>query len=188
LWRLFVDGCGDLFCSGRFDLLRNLLNWGRGCDSLDCGLCICRLVRRVVALRLGLLAGRALAGLGLFGGRRRRLLHAVGGRNVVLGLLVLLGILSKEAEDVIEDEVAIGLLGEDEGLRKASVRQALVGDFANDLDDDIGVGALRVDVGDADFGVLEVQLLDAILDGLVPVSSAWVRWEIGYIPSGLRTR
>jgi hypothetical protein len=111
----------------------------------------------------------------LFGGGRRRLLHAVGGRNVVLGLLVLLGILSKEAEDVIEDEVAIGLLGEDEGLRKASVRQALVGDFANDLDDDIGVGALRVDVGDADFGVLEVQLLDAILDGLVPVSSAWVR-------------
>jgi hypothetical protein len=42
----------------------------------------------------------------------------------------------------------------------------LVGDLANDLDDNVGVGALGVDVGDADLGVLEVEALDALVDGL----------------------
>jgi len=43
---------------------------------------------------------------------------------------------------------------------------ALVGDLTDDLDDDVGIGALRVDVGDADLGVLELELLDALVDGL----------------------
>ena len=43
---------------------------------------------------------------------------------------------------------------------------ALVGDLADDLDDDVGVGALGVYVGDADLGVLEVEALDALVDGL----------------------
>lgn len=81
-------------------------------------------------------------------------------------LLLLLGLLGKVAEDVVENEVSVGLLGENEGLNEALVRLTLVGDLTNDLDDDVGVGALGVDVGDADFGVLELELLDALVDGL----------------------
>ena len=44
---------------------------------------------------------------------------------------------------------------------------ALVGDLADDLDDDVGIGALGVDVGDADLGVLELEMLDALVDSLL---------------------
>ena len=67
----------------------------------------------------------------------------------LVDLLLLLRLLSKVAEDVIEDEVAVGLLGEDEGLDEALVRLALVGDLTDDLDDNVRLGALGVDVGDA---------------------------------------
>ncbi len=81
-------------------------------------------------------------------------------------VLILLRLVGKVTEDVVEDEVAVGLLGEDEGLDEALVGLALVGDLTNDLDDDVGIGALRIDVGDADLGVLELELLDALVDGL----------------------
>ena len=97
----------------------------------------------------------------------------------LVDLLLLLRLLSKVAEDVIEDEVAVGLLGEDEGLDEALVRLALVGNLTNDLDDDVGIGALGVDVGDADLGVLEVELLDALVDGLCMCQLVYV--AIGYV-------
>ena len=84
----------------------------------------------------------------------------------LVDLLLLLRLLSKVAEDVIEDEVAVGLLGKDKGLDKALVRLALVGDFTNYLDHDVGIGALRIDVGNANLGVLEIQLLDTFVDCL----------------------
>jgi hypothetical protein len=65
---------------------------------------------------------------------------------------------------------------------------ALVGDLANDLDDNVGVGALSVDIGNADLGVLEVKALDALVDSLgllVPTPSHRRRV---IIPSVLRKR
>lgn len=96
---------------------------------------------------------------------RGRLLYAVCG--LLLKVLLLLWLLSKVAEDIIENEVAVGLLGEDEGLGETPVGLALVGDLTNDLDDDVRLGALSVNVGDANLGVLEVEKLDALTDGLL---------------------
>jgi len=42
----------------------------------------------------------------------------------------------------------------------------LVGDFTDDLDDDVLVRSLRVDIGDTDLAVLKVERLDAVVDGL----------------------
>lgn len=84
----------------------------------------------------------------------------------MLKLLFLLRLLGEVSEDIVEDEVAIGLLSKNEGLRKALVRLALVGDLANDLDNDVGIGALGIDIGNADFGVVEVKVLDAVVDSL----------------------
>lgn len=84
----------------------------------------------------------------------------------MLNLLLLFSLLSEVPEDVIEDEVAIGLLSKDKGLDESLVRLAFVGDLANDLDDDVRVGALRIDVGDPDLGVLEVELFDSVVDRL----------------------
>jgi hypothetical protein len=58
------------------------------------------------------------------------------------------------------------LRGENEGLSELSVGLRLVGDLANDLDDNVDVGRLRVDVGDADLAVLELELLYPVVDGL----------------------
>jgi len=42
----------------------------------------------------------------------------------------------------------------------------LVGGFTNDLNDN-GIGrSLGIDIGDADFAVLEVEITDTFLDGL----------------------
>jgi hypothetical protein len=58
------------------------------------------------------------------------------------------------------------LRGENEGLSELSVRLRLVGDLADDLDDDVDVGCLGVDVGDADLAVLELKLLYPVVDRL----------------------
>lgn len=46
------------------------------------------------------------------------------------------------------------------------MRLGTVGDLADDLDDNVDVGGLGVDVGDADFAVLEVELLYPVVDRL----------------------
>jgi len=46
------------------------------------------------------------------------------------------------------------------------MRLALVGDLANDLDDNVGVRTLGVYVCDTDLSVMEVKLLDSIIDSL----------------------
>jgi hypothetical protein len=58
------------------------------------------------------------------------------------------------------------LRGENEGLSELSVGLRLVGDLANDLNDNVDVGRLGVDVGDADLAVLELELLYPVVDGL----------------------
>lgn len=58
-------------------------------------------------------------------------------------------------------------MGENESLNELLGLAGLVGNFANDLDDDAAlVSSLGVDVGNADLAVLEVELLDALLDSL----------------------
>lgn len=105
---------------------------------------------------------------------RGRLLVASGGSSGILGNL-LLGklflLLLDVPEDVVQDEVAIGLSSKDEGLGELAVRLVLVRDLADDLDDNVGIGSLRVDVGDADLAVLEIQLLYAVVDGLSIIST-----------------
>jgi hypothetical protein len=46
------------------------------------------------------------------------------------------------------------------------MRGRLVGDLANDLDDNVVIRGLGIDVGDADLALGEVKLLDALVDGL----------------------
>jgi hypothetical protein len=58
------------------------------------------------------------------------------------------------------------LRGENESLSELPVGLRLVGDLADDLDDDVDVGGLRIDVGDADLAVLELKLLYPVVDGL----------------------
>jgi hypothetical protein len=57
----------------------------------------------------------------------------------VLKLLLLFGLLGEVAEDVVQDKVAIGLSGQNEGLTKPLVGKTLVGDLTNDLDNDVCV-------------------------------------------------
>lgn len=88
----------------------------------------------------------------------------------MLKLLFVFRLLSEVTEDVVENEVAVCLFGKYESLGKALVWLALVGDLANDLDDDVCVGSLRIDIGNADLCVMEIELLDAIVDSLSLVS------------------
>jgi hypothetical protein len=80
--------------------------------------------------------------------------------------LLIIALLIDVSEDVIENKVSGGLLGKDEGLAEFLEFGGLVGGFANDLDDDVVEGSLRVDIGDADFAVLEVKLANAFLNSL----------------------
>lgn len=100
------------------------------------------------------------------GGRGRLLYTRRRSSRLVLKLFLLLRILSKVAEDIVEDEVAVGLLGENEGLHESLVWLTPVGDLADDLNDNVGVGALRVDVGNTNFGLVEVEILDPLVYGL----------------------
>jgi hypothetical protein len=172
LGSLLLDSSRGLFRRRLLDFLWNLLSWCSGCNLLNRRLLLRSLMQLVVDLVEVLLAGRdlvALVQVGILrnGSSRGWLSDTVSGRGLLLLVVILLhGLVGKVTEDIVKDKVAVGLLGEDEGLDEALVGLALVGDFTNDLDDDVGVGALGVDVGDADLGVLEVELLDALVDGL----------------------
>jgi hypothetical protein len=110
------------------------------------------------------------------------------GGGIILEILLLLRLLGKVAEDVVEDEVAIRLLGEDECLGKALMGMTLVRDLANYLDDNIGLRTLGIDIGDADFGVLEIEELDALVDSLLLSALATGEWSIAVVPSVLHRR
>lgn len=89
------------------------------------------------------------------------------GRGNLLGnTLILLNLLDEIAEDVIENVVAIGLLGQNESLGELARGLGLVGDLANDGDEDVVEGGLGVDVQDANLAVLEVKGLDLVIDSL----------------------
>ena len=87
--------------------------------------------------------------------------------NIFLtSLNVLIGFLTDVSEYVIENKVASRLLSKYERLHKFLEFGGFVGRLPNDLDDNIVVRGLRVDIGDADFAVLKVEILDTLLDGL----------------------
>jgi hypothetical protein len=176
-----LDSRRNLLGLGGLDLLGHLLNGGSWSD-LCSRLLLCGLLELVVDLAQVLLAGCDLAALVkrrvLRNRSRGRLLYAIGRGRVILELFLLLRLLSEVAEDVVEHKVTVGLLGEDKGLGETLVGLALVGDLADDLDDDVGIRALGVDVGDADLGVLELEALDALVDSLLRSASPSLGSEV----------
>lgn len=91
-------------------------------------------------------------------------LDSLRGGSVDRGLLLV--VLIDESEYVVENKVSGGLLGENESLDELSRLSSLVRGLANDLDNNVVKGGLGIDVGDADLAVLELEFLDALLDGL----------------------
>jgi hypothetical protein len=132
---------GLLNLSVGLSLLKLLINLGGG-DFLG---------------HLGLLNG-SLDGLGGLGSRRS------GGGGLSSDLLLFI---NHVTEDVVENIVTIGLLGENKGLHELAGGLGLVGDLANNGDQDVVERGLRVDVQDAHLALLEVQLLNLIVDSLV---------------------
>jgi hypothetical protein len=189
---LFADRCRGFFGLRSLSLLCGLLDGRSGSDCLGGGfsLCRCKLLVDLVEILLTLrnvvvLVERRV--LGLSGGRGR-LLGAIGRCRGLVELFLLLGLLSKVTENVVQYEVAVGLLREDECLGEALVGIALVGDLADDLNDDVGFRALGVDVGDANLGVLEVVVLDALIDCLLSSASIRLRDTATAIPFVQRKR
>ena len=78
----------------------------------------------------------------------------------------LVGLVLDVAENVIEDKVSVGLAGKDEGLNEFTMWLRVVGKLADDLDDNVGVGGLRVDISDTDLGVFVFELSNALFDSL----------------------
>ena len=90
-----------------------------------------------------------------------------GGRSLLsLGssLLLLLKTLINIAHDVVEHKVPRRLLCEDEGLDELLGLEVIVGQLANDLDDDVVSRLLRIDVGDTNLALLEALTLNPFLD------------------------
>ena len=91
-----------------------------------------------------------------------------------LGLLVVvlcrILLFDDVTENVVENEVTVCLTGENKGLGEFLVRLRLVGDFTDDLNDNVGVGSLRVDIGYANLAISEVEVLDVLIDRLSSVS------------------
>jgi hypothetical protein len=84
-------------------------------------------------------------------------------RGIIHDLILLV---NQVPEDIVEDVVAIGLLGKNKSLDELAGRLRLVGDLANDGDQDVAEGGLGIDVQDADLAFLEVELLDLLADSL----------------------
>lgn len=171
LLKLLLDNLGGNGSWGRGSLLDGLNSSSRGSavglvllENSRLGIKLELLVDNLSDdLRLGLLdTGLSLGHLNIsdvLGDRGSNFL-ADSLDNLLLGLLV------DVAEDIVEDEVSGGLLGEDESLDELLQLGRLVGGLANNLDDDGLIGTLGVDVRDADLAVLELERLDTLLDGL----------------------
>ena len=146
LWLGGLGGLGDcLSLNGRGSSLLKLLVNNLGVQLS------CIVLRRIHGNRLSRLGN--LLGLGFLG-------ESIG----IIGLTFLIDV----TEDVVQDKVTSGLLGEDEGLNKLlGLLTSAVRDLANDLDNNAVGRSLRVNVGDPDLAVLVVELLDALLDGLM---------------------
>ena len=85
------------------------------------------------------------------------MLRSVGRSDVALRLFALFNrLLLQEAEDVVEDEVAIRLFSQEESLDKLLPSFTLVRHLTNDLNDDSTVcGGLSINRVDEDLAVLE---------------------------------
>lgn len=108
-------------------------------------------------------------GDGLFLDRRGRLLRFLHlfSRDAVfiVPLVVLLVLLLQVPKDVIQHKVPVGLLGEEERLRKLSPWSGSVGDLANHLENDSArKGGLGVDVVNKGFAVGEAERDDSLVD------------------------
>ena len=91
--------------------------------------------------------------------------------NLRLLLFALLnGLLLQEAEDVIEDKVAVGLLGEEKRLHEFPPSFALVRHLTDDLNDDTAIcRRLSVDRVNEDLAILEADGSDLVVNLLQEV-------------------
>ena len=98
---------------------------------------------------------------------RVRLGHRNSRSRLGLADIILNGIFLEELEDVVEHKVAIELFRKEECLDKLSLGVAVVGHFADDLDNDTTIGGgLRVYRVNEDFAVLETDEGDLFVDFL----------------------
>lgn len=89
----------------------------------------------------------------------------------LLLLILLVNVLLKIPEDVVENKVTVRLLGEEEGLGEFSPWLVVVGHFTDNENDDTTVGGrLRVDGVDEDFTLLVADGSDAFVNFLRLVS------------------
>lgn len=95
-----------------------------------------------------------------------------GARGFILLLQALLIVLFLQvSEDIVEDEISIGLFGEEESLGEFPPRLVVVGHFANGLNNDAIVGrGLSVDRVDVDFAVLEANGQDLLVDLVLTIT------------------
>ena len=112
---------------------------------------------------------------------RGRIRHRNSRSRLSLTNIILNGIFLEEPEDVIEHKVATRLFHKERCLDKLSPGVAVVGHFADDLDDDTTVGGgLRVYRVNEDFAVLETDgggLVMDLLNGWY--TEARDNWERG---------
>lgn len=178
---LLVSGrLGSLELWGDFRL--GSLNRGLLGNSLSSGLSLGNLLQLLI-YTLGLEGGGSLISLflrllslgGLLGSslnNSRNLSDSGGllfsGLWLLGGLGNLLVLVINVPPDIIQDEVSRGLLGKNEGLNEfPGFLRLLVGSLTDDLDEDSVLGGgERVDVGNADLALLEIELLNSLLDGL----------------------
>jgi hypothetical protein len=102
----------------------------------------------------------------------RSLLNSSGGGGFdglsLIDLVALNGLLLQESEDVVENEVAIWLFGEEEGLDELAPRFICVGHLTDDLDNDPAIcRRLGIDGVYEDFAILEANRSDFLVDFLL---------------------
>lgn len=153
LWLVIHSALGFAVGGSLFQLLVDLV--GRGV-----GICL--------AFDIGVVGG---GGLGLFMSRTSRsssqnhwcFLCVFRGNFIGEQLLIVLDQIS---DNIVQHIVAAGLFSQDEGLHESTRRLGLVGNLADDADDDVIERRLRINVENTDLAVLEIELLDALMDGL----------------------
>jgi hypothetical protein len=97
---------------------------------------------------------------------------------LLLPVITLNGLLLQKAEDIIEDEVAVGLLGEEKGLDKFAPGLVAVGHLTDDLDDDPAIcRRLSIDRVDEDLAILEANRGNFLVDFLRKMSEQ--QFQIG---------
>ena len=75
-------------------------------------------------------------------------------------------LIDQVTKDIIEDVVTVRLLGKDKRLDELARWFGFVGNLADDGDEDVFKRGLTIDVEDADFAIVEIEVSDFFVDCL----------------------